>query len=129
MVTCYKGFITDNYLRKREMAVSDQLRERRLERKMTQQQVAKAASMNMTQYNGYERGRSVPSPSTLARIATALQTTPEELLGRVSAVSANGEIHETVGAHLQHLRNQFRSQIAAELGLPTDEISVRIEIH
>lgn len=59
----------------------------------------------MTQYNGYERGRSVPSPATLARIATALQTTPEELLNRGSAVSAHGKTHETVGAVLQRLRN------------------------
>lgn len=85
--------------------------------------------MNMTQYNGYERGRSVPSPATLARIATALQTTPEALLGRGSAEAAHGETHETIGAHLRRLRNQFLSQIAAELGLPSDEISVRIEIH
>ena len=110
------------------MAVSNQLRERRLERNMTQEQVAKAAAMNLTQYNGYERGRSVPSPATLARIATALEATPEELLGRGSA-PARGETHQTVGVQLQSLRNQFRSQIAAELGLPTDAVSVRIEIH
>lgn len=111
------------------MVVSDQLRKRRLARNMTQEQVAKAAAMNMTQYNGYERGRSVPLPATLARIATALQTTPGELLDHGSDVSARSATHETVGAHLQRMRNQFRSQIAAELGLPTDEISVRIEIH
>jgi transcriptional regulator with XRE-family HTH domain len=80
--------------------------------------------MNVTQYNGYERGRSVPSPVTLPRLAKALQTTPEALLQRPVPSGSS----EAGGDVLRRLRNQFRAQVAAELTLAPDDITVRIEI-
>ena len=81
--------------------------------------------MNVTQYNAYERGRSAPSPVTLPRLANALQTTPEILLHQSAARPEHDEARVDV---LRRLRNQFRAEVAAELDLTPDDISVRVEI-
>jgi transcriptional regulator with XRE-family HTH domain len=110
------------------MEVSDLLRERRHELRMTQEQVAQEAGMNVTQYNGYERGRSAPSPVTLPRLAKALQTTPEALLRRSPVARPDRGDNEGRGDLLRRLRDQFRAQVAAELDLPPDDVTVRVEI-
>lgn len=81
--------------------------------------------MNVTQYNGYERGRSMPSPVTLPRLAKALQTTPEALLHRSPVRPVHGEAKGDV---LRRLRGQFRAQVATELDLVPDDVIIRIEI-
>jgi transcriptional regulator with XRE-family HTH domain len=109
------------------MEVSDRLRERRHELGFTQEEVAAAAGMNVTQYNGYERGRSAPSPVTLPRLAKALQTTQEALLGQ-AAVATTRRASEPRREALKRLKASFESQVAAELELAPTDIVVRIEI-
>lgn len=107
------------------MEVNALLRERRHELGKTQEQVAREAGMNVTQYNGYERGRSAPSRVTLPRLAKALQTTPEALLPRSSVKRPDCEARGDV---VRRLRNQFRAEVAAELDLAPDSVTVRIEL-
>ncbi|RWL99601.1 MAG: XRE family transcriptional regulator [Mesorhizobium sp.] len=108
------------------MEITDRLRERRLELGRTQEQVASDANMNVTQYNAYERGRSAPSSVTLPRIARALQTTVEALQERVPAVRSNSTLGR--GDMIRTLQNQFRAQVAAELNLAVEDVTIRIEI-
>jgi transcriptional regulator with XRE-family HTH domain len=107
------------------MQVGDMLRERRLELGKTQEQVARDAGMNVTQYNGYERGRSMPSSVTLPRLAKALQTTSEALLRLGPGRSDHSESRRDV---IRRLRDQFRAQVAAELDLSPDDVNIRVEI-
>jgi transcriptional regulator with XRE-family HTH domain len=110
------------------MKVSDRLRERRHELGRTQEQVAQDADMNVTQYNAYERGRSLPSSVTLPRLAKALETTPQTLLGRDPATRPDRRDDEPRGEVIRRLRDQFRAQIAAELDLAPSDVSVRVQI-
>ena len=107
------------------MEISERLRVRRRELGKTQEEVARDAEMNVTQYNGYERGRSIPSSVTLPRLAKALSTTPEALSGGHSAERPGHDAAK--GPVLRRLRSQFHAQIAAELDLAPEDISIRIE--
>lgn len=109
------------------MKIGDRLREARLALGKTQEQVAAESKMNVTQYNGYERGRSRPAPATLERIADALQTTPQVLLG----LPATADGAAPLGGRdegLRTLRADFQSQVAAILGLAPAAIVIRIEV-
>ena len=109
------------------MDVRDRLRERRHELGLTQEEAAAAAGMNVTQYNGYERGRSAPSAVTLPRLAKALRTTQEALLGQATmAITRRGS--EPKREALKRLKASFEAQVAAELELAPADIVVRIEI-
>ncbi len=109
------------------MEVSHRLRERRHELGLSQAKVAAAAEMNVTQYNGYERGRSAPSSITLPRIAKALQTTQEALLGQASMMTTR-RTSEPLREALKRVKAAFVAQVAAELALAPADIVVRIEI-
>lgn len=110
------------------MEFKERLRARRSELGLTQEVVAKAAGMNVTQYNGYERGRSAASPVTLPRLAKALQTTPEALLGQVVSTSSARRGAEPRREMLQRLKATFQEQVAAELELAPTDVCIRIEI-
>ena len=56
------------------------VRVRRMERGLTQEQLAFAAKIDLTYLGGIERSRRNPSLMVLARIAAALKTEPAELL-------------------------------------------------
>lgn len=58
------------------------VRKRRQERGLTQEQLAFAAEIDLTYVGGIERGKRNPSVVVLARIAEALETNPSELLKR-----------------------------------------------
>ena len=60
--------------------VGTNVRQRRQERGLTQEQLAFAAEIDLTYVGGIERGRRNPSVLVLARIAAALGTEPLELL-------------------------------------------------
>jgi transcriptional regulator with XRE-family HTH domain len=109
------------------MKVGDRLREARLALGKTQEQVALESKMNVTQYNGYERGRSRPAPATLKRIAEALQVTPEALLGLPASADASVPLGSR-DEGLRALRSEFQGQVAAILGLAPAAIAVRIEV-
>jgi transcriptional regulator with XRE-family HTH domain len=109
------------------MSVGNRLRDRRAEVNMTQEQVATASGMHITQYNGYERGRSRPAPATLARIAAALTTTPEALLeqsNELATAYARAESDHSV----RSLFGALRDAIAAQLDIQPDEVVIRIEL-
>lgn len=62
--------------------VGRNVRRFRLEAKLTQEQLAFAAEIDLTYVGGIERGRRNPSVLVLARIAQALGTEPAILLSR-----------------------------------------------
>ena len=69
------------------MAFHENLRTLRLARGLTQPALAEKADIEQSYLSKLENGRSQPSPEVLARIATALDITPEAL--------ANGDEHDT----------------------------------
>ena len=59
----------------------EKLQERSKELGLTQADVARLAGLNERRFNHYARGRRQPDLATLVRIAEALKTTPNWLLG------------------------------------------------
>ena len=107
------------------MPISDRLKVRRQELGLTQEQVAHLAEMNVTQYNGYERGRSTPAFDTMLRISKALKSEPESFNEpRTVDFSPSGDR----GSALRELKEHFQSQVASLLGVGSQDICVRIEI-
>lgn len=62
--------------------VGSNVRRLRTVAKLTQEQLAFAAEIDLTYIGGIERGRRNPSLLVLARIAEALDTEPAQLLKR-----------------------------------------------
>lgn len=60
--------------------VAANVRRLRVERKLTQEQLAHDAEIDLTYLGGIERGRRNPSVDVLGRIAAALGCNPGELL-------------------------------------------------
>lgn len=60
--------------------VGTNVRKRRQERGLTQEQLAFAAEIDLTYVGGIERGRRNPSVLVLARLADALDVRPMDLL-------------------------------------------------
>ena len=60
--------------------VGENVRKLRVERKLTQEQLAHDAEIDLTYLGGIERGRRNPSVDVLGRIAIALACHPAELL-------------------------------------------------
>jgi len=60
--------------------VAANVRRLRVERKLTQEQLAHDAGIDLTYLGGIERGRRNPSVSVLARLADALSVHPALLL-------------------------------------------------
>lgn len=63
------------------MTVHENMRRIRLEKHMTQEQVAEACGTVSATIRTYESGRANPKPATVAKIAKALGVTPAELYG------------------------------------------------
>ena len=62
------------------MALSDNMKQKRVEAGMTMEQVAERAGTTRQQIDKYERNVSKPQPETFVLIARALGTTCEELV-------------------------------------------------
>lgn len=60
--------------------VGANVRRLRVERKLTQEQLAHDAEIDLTYLGGIERGRRNPSVSVLGRLARSLRVHPAELL-------------------------------------------------
>jgi len=60
--------------------VGANVRRLRVERKLTQEQLAHDAEIDLTYMGGIERGRRNPSVSVLGRLARALEVLPGDLL-------------------------------------------------
>lgn len=102
------------------MSTAAKLRERRTSLGLTQESVAHRADMSTVQYNGYERGRHEPSPSTMARLARALNTAADKLWG-------DKEISEDVGT-IESLRDALRRRVAKETNWNPDRVRVTIRL-
>ena len=63
------------------MTIHENIRRIRLEKHMTQEQVAKACGTVGAVIRAYELGKANPKPTTVAKIAKALSVTPAELYG------------------------------------------------
>lgn len=53
------------------------LKEKRLEKKLTQEEIAKMLKISRIQYNRYENGKSLPNINTLVKISKILDTNIE----------------------------------------------------
>lgn len=62
------------------MALSDNIRKRRIEKGLTMEQLADKVGVAFQQINKYENNLSKPQPETFVLIANALGTTCEELV-------------------------------------------------
>ena len=60
--------------------VGTNVRRLRAERKLTQEQLAHDAEIDLTYLGGIERGRRNPSVDVLGRLATSLDVHPKQLL-------------------------------------------------
>ena len=60
--------------------VGTNVRRLRVERKLTQEQLAHEAGIDLTYLGGIERGRRNPSVSVLGRLAVSLNVHPADLL-------------------------------------------------
>lgn len=65
--------------------VGENVKRLRVERKLTQEQLAHDAQIDLTYLGGIERGRRNPSVSVLGRIAFALDRRPTEFFDSPSA--------------------------------------------
>lgn len=63
--------------------VAVNVRRLRVERKLTQEQLAHDAEIDLTYLGGIERGRRNPSVSVLGRLAAALDVHPQVLLNDI----------------------------------------------
>ena len=62
--------------------VAANVRRLRVERKLTQEQLAHEAGLDLTYVGGIERGRRNPSIEVLGRLAAALAVNPADLFAR-----------------------------------------------
>jgi transcriptional regulator with XRE-family HTH domain len=101
--------------------IADNIRKARLARGMTQEQLGAAAGgRSVNQINGYERGRSRPSPPVLLAIAQALGATPASLL----ADPTSTRTLPTEGSFVQ----LFKKRCATAFDVPISAIKLTIEI-
>lgn len=71
--------------------IGDAIRRKRKERGISQQELAELASLNYVTISKYESGKVEPGAKALARIATALDVTTDELLGRTEEQEEDAE--------------------------------------
>ncbi|HEY1604007.1 MAG TPA: helix-turn-helix transcriptional regulator [Allosphingosinicella sp.] len=101
--------------------IGDNIRKARLAKSMTQEQLGVAAgNRSVNQINGYERGRSRPSPRVLGAIAGALGVTPESLLASHTPTAGPDVGEDFV--------RDFKNRCARALNIPVSAIKVTIEV-
>ncbi|GED53503.1 XRE family transcriptional regulator [Brevibacillus borstelensis] len=70
-------------------SLGERIRELRLKRGFTQDDMAEKLGMNRANFSNYERNLSIPPSSTLGKIADILGTTTDYLLGRTEDVQVS----------------------------------------
>ncbi len=110
------------------MMIKDQLRSTRARAGMTQERVAQAAGMHVTQYNGYETGRAGPLPNTLARIAAALGVSVEELTTKSGVTNAGAAYETPEQIDWDNAREALQALTAERLGIDADRVCVDVHI-
>ena len=83
-------------------SLAERLKEGRLEKKLSQQALAKLAEVHYSNLGKYERGEANPSATVLNRIAQALELSPDFLI--------NGTMEDKAGVSIsdEKLLQQFR---------------------
>lgn len=66
----------------RKKIIAEALRHYRIERNLTQKEVAESVGIKLTTYNAYENGASEPNAETIVRLSHVLDITTDELLQR-----------------------------------------------
>lgn len=79
------------------MSFGKRLKELRLKRGFTQDQMAEKLGMNRANFSNYERDVSSPPNDTLSTIADILNTTTDYLLGRTNISSSLYEVNAYYG--------------------------------
>ena len=110
------------------MEMKDALRAARTLVDKTQEKVAAEAGMNVTQYNGYETGRSRPALATLERLAGPLGTSVKALMDELEPKRAAGVEVDQPTQTVDSLRDDFRVQMAALLNVAADKLIIRVEL-
>lgn len=64
------------------MSIGERIKELRVKKGWTQEQMAEKLDMNRANFSNYERGVSTPPGETLLKIAELLHTTTDYILGR-----------------------------------------------
>ena len=84
------------------MGLAERLKQARSNKKISQQELAKAAQVHYTNVGRYERGDAKPSAEILNRLATALEVSPDYLM--------NGNLEDKAKSGLTDdiLLNQFK---------------------
>lgn len=123
------------------MTIGENIRRVRLEKGLTQKQVAQACGTADAYIRAYELGKYNPKPATVAKIANAMGVTPAELYGRgedgerdpytefaIYQAENGGEIDETAvnmqqllttAADLSHKGQEILVNLAKELTFVT----------
>jgi transcriptional regulator with XRE-family HTH domain len=92
--------------RRDNMTLKDRLREQRIEKGLTQIQLARKTGLKQGTLANYEKGKNVPSSIVLSKIATALDVTIEWLLnGGIKSTSRFLEQIIEIYANKKELRN------------------------
>ncbi|WP_421038407.1 helix-turn-helix domain-containing protein [Streptococcus hyointestinalis] len=63
------------------MIFAERLKEKRLEKGITQQEIADKLHVNRVTYTNWEKGNREPNFKTLIELANILETTTDDLLG------------------------------------------------
>lgn len=102
--------------------IGDNIKKFREAKGLTQEKLGAAAGgRSVNQMNGYERGRSRPSPPILKIIAEALGVSVADLTEEpVDQHMTSDGVAETI--------NQLRIKVAASLGVPVSSATVSIHI-
>ncbi len=100
--------------------VGDNIRRLRLERGLTQEKLGqRCGGRSVNQINGYERGRSRPSPRLLAILAKALDVSVDEL---------TSPLHGGAEATARELIMELKARLARDIGVLPGSVRLSIEI-
>ena len=97
------------------------------ERGWTQSELARRARIGRDNVSGYIRGKNLPGPAILNRLAAALEVGPEELIPMSSdAMPSSRKLH---GFTLRHLTDDGnRVWLQVEQALPWDQAEAILQI-
>jgi XRE family transcriptional regulator, fatty acid utilization regulator len=98
--------------------IGQRIKEFRLARGLTQEQLAEKTNKYTTQINSWETGRGVPNRTSLRILADALNVTTDELAAGAEAKSAS--VAEIIG--------KARAEISKALGIPSESCKLTLQV-
>lgn len=103
------------------MSIGKRMKDARISKGMTQQDVADRAGIGVVQYNGYERGRHLPSPRSVDKVAKALGLTAAQLNQPSNKAIIPAETFEDI-------ENKLKTMVSSKLGISQNRVDVTITI-